>query len=115
MILVKNTVTKNPAINNKLANGKTSISSPSCKYYSKVSADSGRICSIATLIKRAPAKVDPMIRYLGLVLKAFERRGNVPIKHTMTKNSAMNTTLRIDVVVSSYIRLSFGFGFKLFI
>jgi hypothetical protein len=107
MIFVKNTVVKNPTISSKLANGKTSISSPSyvfCpsrKYYSNVSADSGKICKIATLMKRAPANVEPKMRSLGLDLKAFDRMGRVPTKVTIPKNSTMKNTLSIPVIVYS--------------
>jgi hypothetical protein len=68
---------------------------------------------MATLIKSAPAKVDPMILYLGLVLKAFERIGNVPTKHTMMKNSIINTILRIAVIVASSIYYFFAFNYLL--
>jgi len=69
-----------------------------------VSAAYGKICKIATLINKAPAKVDPKIRSFGLDLNAFERIGNVPTNDTIPKNRIMNRTLRIAVMVDYSIR-----------
>jgi hypothetical protein len=74
-----------------------------------VLADSGKIWRMATLMKRAPAKVEPKMRSLGLDLNALDLMGKVPTKVTIPKKRTMKRTLRIAVMVSSSInnRLNF--------
>ena len=69
--------------------------------------------SMATLMKRAPAKVEPKMRSLGLDLNALDLIGKVPTKVTMPKNRIMKRTLRIDVIVSSSMKLKLNFTQKL--
>ncbi len=58
------------------------------------------MCRIATLIKRAPAKVDPITLSLGFVLKAWERIGKVPITQTMIKKIIIKNILSKAVRIS---------------
>ncbi len=106
MTFVKKIVIKNPIINNKFAKGNTSFSSsPSFKYYSIASADSGKICIIATLINKEPANVVPIDRSIGFDLKAADRRGNVPTNVTMTKNNTIKATFKMMRMVYSFIKI----------
>ena len=63
------------------------------------------MCRIATLIKSAPANVDPIILNFGFVLKAWERIGKVPTTQTMTKKIIINKTLSKEVRISNSISI----------
>ena len=85
---------------NKLARGNTSLSSsPSRMYSSIASADSGRICMMATFTKRAPAKVVPMALRKRLLLKVASRRGSDPTIMTMRTNRTIKAILSMARIV----------------
>lgn len=67
------------------------------------------MCKIATLINRAPAKVDPNILSFGFDLNAFDLIGRVPMYETITKNNTIKNTFKIDIKTISYILVLYFF------
>ena len=61
------------------------------------------MCKIATLMKRAPAKVAPKILNLGFDLNAFDLIGNVPTNETIAKNRTIKKIFSTDIRVDYYI------------
>lgn len=64
-----------------------------------VSADSGRMCRMATFKKSAPAKVVPSVCRTLFVLKLWSLNGNVPTTVTIVTKRIMNETFRMASIV----------------
>ena len=61
--------------------------------YSKASADSGKMCIIATFMKRAPANVEPIAWSRGFCLNVLDLMGRVPTPTTIKKNRSITRDL----------------------